>query len=76
MFDQKIFSDRLIKLRKINNITTVDLANGIGVSKQAISQFEKCASFPHCRTLVSIADYFDVSIDYLVGRTDNPKIIK
>lgn len=72
MFNQELFSARLTSLRKTSKITTVDLAKAIGVSKQAISQFEKCASYPHCRTLCALADYFDVSLDYLVGRTDNP----
>ena len=76
MFDQKLFSDRLLLLRKTNKITTVDLAKAIGISKQAISQFEKCSSYPHCRTLVALADYFDVSLDYLVGRSDDPKFHK
>ena len=67
MFDQNLFSKRLVGLRKANNITTVDLAKAIGVSKQAISQFEKCISYPHCRTLAALADYFDVPIDYLTG---------
>lgn len=73
MFNQKLFAERLISLRTSHNISTVGLAKAVGISKQAISQFEKCANYPHCRTLVSLADYFDVSVDYLVGRTDNPQ---
>ena len=43
-----------------------------GVSKQAISQFENATNYPHVNTLLALADYFDVSLDYLVGRSDNP----
>ncbi len=72
MFSKNIFATRLKELRKSNNITTVQLAKEIGVSKQSISQFEKEAIYPHCNTLCQLADYFDVSLDYLTGRSDNP----
>ena len=72
MFDKDIFAEKLSKLRKQNNISTISLSKEIGLSKQAISQFEKAANYPHVNTLTALADYFDVSIDYLVGRTDNP----
>ncbi|MDK2889227.1 MAG: hypothetical protein PWP72_2105, partial [Thermoanaerobacter sp.] len=38
-----------------------------------ISQFENCVNLPSLDTLVALADFFDVSIDFLLGRTDNPK---
>ena len=76
MFNKNIFSQRLISLRKANNLSTRALATEIGISQQAISQFEKEATYPHCNTLTALADYFDVSLDYLVGRSDNPKINK
>lgn len=71
---QKNFADRLSELRSTNRISTNELGCNVGVSKQAISQFEKCTSYPHFRTLCSLADFFNVSIDYLVGRTDNPEV--
>ena len=74
MFDKKIFSTRLITMRKERNISTRLLAKEVGISQQAISQFEKEQTYPHCNTLLALADYFDVSLDYLTGRTDNPKI--
>lgn len=72
MFDKKMFSTRLLALRKEKNLSTRALANAIGISQQAISQFEKEVTYPHCNTLVALADFFDVSLDYLTGRSDDP----
>ena len=72
MFNKNIFAERLKTLRLNNNISSVELANVVGVSKAAISQFENAVNSPNCNTLVSIADYFDVSLDYLVGRSEDP----
>nr|DAS18917.1 MAG TPA: repressor protein [Caudoviricetes sp.] len=76
MFDKNIFSERLILLRKNKSLSTRALAAEIGISQQAISQFEKQATYPHCNTLCALADYFQVSLDYLAGRSDNPEINK
>mgnify|MGYP000990056286 CR=1 FL=1 len=72
MFQKKIFADRLKNLRTERNLSMSTLATGIGLkSKGAINQFEKCLNLPSVDTLISIADYFDVSLDYLVGRSDD-----
>ena len=73
LFSKEIFASRLHALRTDRKLSSVQLAKDIGVSKQAISQFEKCANYPHVNTLVLISDYFNVSLDYLAGRTDDPK---
>lgn len=44
------------------------------MGQNTISQYETGAREPCFKDLIAIADYFDVSIDYLVGRTDNPKV--
>jgi len=75
MFDRGIFSERLIKLRTNNNTMAKDLAFNIGISKQAISQYEKQQSTPSADILTAIAEYFNVSLDYLLGKTDSPSII-
>ncbi len=73
MFNKETFANRLIMLRKSKNISALFLAQKVGVSKSAISQFENAVNYPHCNTLIKLADYFDVSLDYLVGRSDDPK---
>lgn len=73
MFSKDFFSSRLSALRKERNISTRALASEIGISQQAISQFENGATYPHVNTLTALADYFNVSLDYLCGRSDNPE---
>ncbi|BFH18236.1 hypothetical protein J6TS7_20780 [Paenibacillus dendritiformis] len=71
-----IFSSRLKELRTRNNISLDSLKVAIGISKAAISQFENRVSYPSVETLVTIADFFGVSTDYLLGRTDNPELLR
>ena len=74
MLDRNIFSERLIELRSKNKIMAKDIAECIGITKQAFSQYEKKLSTPSTDVIIAIAKYFDVSLDYLTGRTDNPDI--
>ena len=50
------------------------LAIELCISQNSISRFENGVRKPDYDTLIQIADYFNVSLDYLVGRTDNPTI--
>ena len=69
-------STRLKELRKLNNVTQKQLAEFIGASERGVQNYEQGSRKPAYDMLIAIADYFDVSIDYLVGRTGNPKINK
>lgn len=71
-----LFLDRLLFLRKQHLITQRELAANLGLSEVAIQNYESGRRKPAFDVLLAIADYFDVSIDYLVGRTDNPEINK
>ena len=68
------FSQRLLELRKQNNLTQEQLGKQINVSRYAILTYEKTKSYPDVEGLIALADYFKVSTDYLLGRTDNPEI--
>ena len=70
------FGEHLKKLRKSNNLTQKQLAELTNTSERGIQNYELNQRKPTFDILISLADYFDVSIDYLVGRTDNPKINK
>lgn len=72
MFSKEIFSGRLLCLRKQNNTTQSDLASIIGLNRTAITRMECGDRAPSVEVLCALADYFDVSLDYLVGRTNNP----
>ena len=63
------FSDTLKLLRKENNLSQLDLASILGVGKSIISMYESGQRRPSFEMLESIADYFNVDMGYLVGRT-------
>lgn len=68
------FGERLKELRTLKQITQKELANIIGINERSYQNYEINASTPNYKTLLFIADYFNVSLDYLVGRSDNPHI--
>ncbi len=74
MFSKKIFAERIKMLRKQKNIKQSELGEMVGLTYTAISDIERGRRTTTIEKLVAIADYFEVSIDYLVGRTDNPEI--
>lgn len=65
---------RLRLLRTNCDITQEELGKILGVRKATISQYESETRKPDTDMLRRIADYFGTSIDYLVGRTDNPRM--
>jgi transcriptional regulator with XRE-family HTH domain len=66
------FPERLIYLRNIQHISIPKIARALGVKNSSVSAYLSMKCLPSAVNLVQIADLFDVSIDYLVGRTDNP----
>ena len=70
------FAERLQQLRKEKGITQMKIAFDLHFTQNSISQFENGKRHPDYNTLILIADYFDVSIDYLLKRTDNPHLLK
>lgn len=57
-------------LRKSNNLSQQELATIIGVSRSTIAMWETAGSQPDNASLLKLADYFNVSVDYLLGRED------
>ncbi|GHV34579.1 transcriptional regulator [Synergistales bacterium] len=72
MLYKENFSQRLATLRRDRKLSLQQLGDAIGKTNQAISLFEKGRGLPSFEVLCHLADYFDVSIDYLVGRSDDP----
>jgi transcriptional regulator with XRE-family HTH domain len=66
------FSDRIKDLRAKKNLTMEELGNVIGKGKSTIAGYESGARRPKMHNIRKLADYFNVSIDYLLGHTDNP----
>jgi len=66
----KIFAERLLELRKEKSLSQAALAKNIDVSYGVICYWETDKSEPTAPNLVKIADFFGVTVDYLLGRTD------
>lgn len=63
---------RFKTVRKEKGYTQKQAATGIGVHERLYQEYEYGRKTPSALTLIALADYFDVSIDYLVGRSDDP----
>ena len=61
---------RLKELRKKKNISQLKLAMDLGMNQNSISRYENLERQADYSTLIKFANYFNVSIDYLLGRTD------
>ncbi len=70
------FGQNLKALRKRNGITQSDMARTINTSRSCISNYELGNREPDNETIQLIADYFDVSVDYLFGRSAVKTIFK
>lgn len=65
-----IFAENFKSLRLEKNLSRKQLANVLNVSERLISYWENGARECNFDMLITIADYFDVTLDYLLGRTD------
>ena len=73
MISREIFANRLKMLRTSKNLSHAALGNELGVSKALIGHWETCLRLPSLEVADALADYFGVSLDYLVGRSDKEK---
>jgi transcriptional regulator with XRE-family HTH domain len=76
MFSKEIFAERVKTLRKMKNIKQSELGKIVELSDNAVSDIERGYRLTTMEKLDALADFFDVSVDYLMGRTDNPKVNK
>ena len=67
---------RLKTLRKARGISQLKLAMDLNMNQNSISRYETGEREADYATLIQFADYFNVSIDYLLERTDNPLFLK
>lgn len=63
-----IFAERLKELRKKNKVTQAELTLATFITQSTISKYERGEIEPSASVLIKIADFFNVSIDYLCGR--------
>ena len=67
---------RLKELRKQAGLTQIQLQLKTGIEQALLSKFENGQRVPPVETLLTLADFYQVSIDYLLHRTDKPEINK
>ncbi|MBQ7034176.1 MAG: helix-turn-helix transcriptional regulator [Clostridia bacterium] len=64
---------RLRELRKAKHISQLKLAIDLNMNQNTISRYENSEREPGINELIKIADYFNVSVDYLLGRSDQSR---
>lgn len=69
---RKVFSERVAQLRKQAGVSLAALGSHLGITDEAVRLIEKGKRSPSFEVLTALADYFDVSLDYLVGRSEEP----
>ena len=72
MYNSQIVAKRIKKKASENNIALGNMFAELGISNNTLHNMK--TSMPKSDTLARIADYLNVSVDYLLGRTDNPEI--
>ncbi len=68
--------NNLKKLRESKGITQLALQMATGIEQSLLSKFENGERVPPTETLMCLAEFYGVSMDYIMCRTDNPKINK
>ena len=71
-----VLSERLNELKCSNNFLQKQIAEGAGVPLRTYQRYENGEREPSASILISLADFFDVSTDYLLGRTNNPTVLR
>lgn len=72
--DYQLLSKRMLQLRKESDLTQEEISDKLGFTQRAYAYYEKGERIPKTLKLLVIAQYYGVSADYLVGRTDNKEI--
>lgn len=68
--------ERITNIRKSHELTQKKVAIAINMTESAYQRYENDKRIPVLEKLIALADFYNVSIDYLVGRTDNPEVNK
>ena len=69
-----MLANKLVQLRAEQHLLQKDIATRLGISLRSYQRYEEGERKPDADILSCLADIFDVSVDYILGRTDNPMI--
>ena len=70
------FKEVFVELLQIRGISAYKFSADTGISQGSLSEWKNGIKTPSAESLITIADYFDVSVDYLLGRTDKIEWVK
>lgn len=76
MQDSQFVADRIKDIAKSRNTSIANILIQCGLNKNTIFTMQTRNYFPRIETIWKIADYLNVSVDYLLGRTDRPEVNK
>ena len=76
MHNSQEVSNTIKSYAKSKKIATGKMLSDCELSKNTLSSMQSGGYLPRAETLARIADYLDCSVDYLLGRTDNPEVNK
>lgn len=76
IFDRNRFAERVKELRLSKKLKQIELGEILNLSGQSINDLEKGRKITTFDNLVILAEYFDVSTDWILGRTDKPEVNK
>lgn len=69
-----MFKEKFVQILQQKHITPYEVAKSTGISQGLMSEYKNGIKMPTIINLTKIADYLEVSTDYLLGRTDKPEI--
>lgn len=67
-----MFTNIFVDFIQSNGITPYRIAKETGISQGLMNEYKNGKKLPTLQNIIKIADYLDISVDYLLGRTDNP----
>ncbi|WP_059050548.1 helix-turn-helix domain-containing protein [Paenibacillus senegalimassiliensis] len=71
MFNRVLFAERFKQLRLEKSVSQQDIASSLGVDRTIVSHWERGTRIPSLEIACALADYLEVSLDYLVGHSNN-----
>lgn len=70
----QMFTEIFVQILQERNITAYQISKSTNISKGLLSEYKSGIKKPTIENLIKLADYLDVSVDYLLGRTDKPEV--
>ena len=67
-----VFTEKFVQYLNTHNLTAYQVAKNTGISQGLMNDYKNGVKIPSVLNLAKIADFLDCSVDYLLGRTDNP----